>query len=292
MMEIFRANGEHIHSNIGKNNKSMTIYTSAFNLINNQFDYLPSIDNFCKFAENVVVAVNTSKDDTLKQLLLINKAYANLTIVESDFSYDDPLLDGKIKNFALQTAETITNDEIFIGLDLDEKLPIWQHSIWENLGKYLIPEFDSIMIPSINLWGDVGRVRWDTEKNRAYKWYMHRRGLARGPYFKGVKESGHLNVEVSDGTELVDIEGNLTNSARIDKHLDHITDGEEYFMELLRNNLPYVIHEGYLSFEERIQRNAKFWSEQWKKCSNSDVKVETKVEELSSYPTIPHGLTL
>jgi len=271
----------------------MTIYTSAFNLIKGGFEYLSSLDNFNKFADYVVVACNTSDDDTLKQLKQVAKVYPNLIIVECDFSYSNPLLDGKVKNFALQSAELLTPSQTMIGIDLDEKIPLNQQDIWRNLGNYLLPEYDSILIPSINLWGDSESVRWDEKKNRAYKWYLHRKGFNRGPFYGGLKEDGYLDITKSDGTELIDIGGNLTRSIRIDGHLDHITNGEEYFAALVSNNLPYVIHEGYLSLENRIGRNKSFWGEQWKSCSNDQtIRVPLTVEELAQYPTIKHNLPI
>lgn len=270
----------------------MVIYSSAFNIIRGKFEYLSSVDNFCKFADKVVIACNTSTDGTLSELHRATKDYHNLYIIESDISYDDPLLDGKVKNVALHAAESLFTDDTLIGLDLDEKIPLSQKDTWRNLSNYLFPEYDSIFIPSINLWGDYESVRWDEEKNRAYKWYMHGRGFNRAPYWKGLKEDGKLNIEVSDGTELVAIDGNLTKSIKIDQHLDKITTHKRYFESLDSNNLPYVIHEGYLSFSSRISRNFAFWSEQWSKCSGTDVKIPMNEGELSKYPTVKHGLKL
>ena len=52
-----------------------SIYSSAFNLIKNNFDYKEAIDNFCNFAEEVVIAVNTSEDDTLQVLQNLSSEY-------------------------------------------------------------------------------------------------------------------------------------------------------------------------------------------------------------------------
>jgi hypothetical protein len=124
-----------------------SIYTSAFNLIKNKFPYKKTIDNFCKIANEVVIAVNRSEDSTLEEIKAL--PYNNLKIIESNISYDDPLLDGKVKNIALQN----TNEEFKIGLDLDEYIPLNQKNIWENLAYQLrLDEAQCYMIASLNLY--------------------------------------------------------------------------------------------------------------------------------------------
>jgi formyltetrahydrofolate synthetase len=56
----------------------MTLYSSAFNLLDNSFSYKETIDNFCNFADNVCVAINISKDNTLDELNKLTKIYKNL----------------------------------------------------------------------------------------------------------------------------------------------------------------------------------------------------------------------
>ena len=78
-----------------------SIYSSAFNLIKNKFDYESAIENFCTFAEEVVIAVNTSEDNTYETLLELSSKYQNLKVIPTSFSYGDILFDGKIKNAPL-----------------------------------------------------------------------------------------------------------------------------------------------------------------------------------------------
>ena len=111
----------------------ISIYSSAFNLIKNNFNYKVSLENFSTFADEVVIAINNSEDDTLEKLILYSKQFNNVKIIPVDISYNDPLLDGKIKNIALQS----TTEEIKINLDMDEYIPLWQKPIWYNLATQL-----------------------------------------------------------------------------------------------------------------------------------------------------------
>jgi hypothetical protein len=44
------------------------IYTTAFNIIKNNFDYKDAIRNWLLYADHISIAVNTSDDDTLNSL--------------------------------------------------------------------------------------------------------------------------------------------------------------------------------------------------------------------------------
>lgn len=224
----------------------ISIYSSAFNLINNNFDYLFIIDNFCNISDEVVIAVNTSIDSTYEILSKLCSKYKNLKIIDTNFSYDDPLLDGKIKNEALQSSTM----PIKIGLDMDEYIPIWQKNIWISLSNQLLKD-DCLcyMVPSINLY-----------KNCEYyfsitpKWYIHKSGLFRGPVNFAKKQNGFIDTSKSDTCELIDSYGDLVYSKMCPSNI-----------ELLREEkYPFVVHMGYLSLENRIIRNNNFWNNHWK----------------------------
>jgi hypothetical protein len=222
-----------------------SIYTSAFNLIKNSFNYKISIKRFCDFADEVVVCVNTSIDNTYEELILLKSIYNNLVVIESDFSYSDPLLDGKIKNAALQS----TSNEIKIGLDMDEYIPLWQKPMWDDLAFMLKNhEVDCFMIPSINLYKDK-----DHYFSISPKWYLHKDGLFRGAAKYAINIDGTVNTNYSDTCELIYSNGCIVNNAST------ICDIES----LRENNLPFVVHEGYLDLDARLIRNKNFWSDHW-----------------------------
>jgi len=224
----------------------ISIYSSAFNLIKNGFDYKKSINRFCAFADEVVICVNTSEDGTLEELKKLKEEFSNLVIVESHYSYKDPWLDGKIKNNALQS----TTSEIKVGLDMDEYIPQWQKPMWTTMAYGLLGEyfFDCYMVPSINLYKDK-----DHYFSITPKWYIHKDGLFRGPVNYARKPDGTINTQVSDSCELIDANGYIARSTQFSKKLEDLQSG----------NFPFVVHEGYVNLDARLLRNENFWAKHW-----------------------------
>jgi hypothetical protein len=224
-----------------------SIYTSAFNLIKNNFNYKFHIQNFSQFAEEVIIAINTSEDNSLNEIRnFVIENYNNVHILETNFSYNDPLLDGKIKNAALQS----TTKDIKISLDMDEYIPLWQKSIWENLSIQLCySPAKALMIPSINLYKDK-----DNYFSITPKWYMHKKELYRGAVNFAKKLNGTIDTSKSDTCELIDKDGNLVYSSQT-----------PFDIESLRTkNYPFVVHTGYVNLNNRILRNNNFWEKHWK----------------------------
>jgi len=238
-----------------------SIYTSAFNLIKNRFNYKFAIESFSKFADEVIIAVNTSEDNTTNKILdFIIRHTRNVFIIETNIDYTDPLLDGKIKNTALQG----TSKPIKIGLDMDEYIPLWQKPIWENIANQLqYSPAKSIMIPSVNLYKDK-----DHYFSITPKWYMHKEGLYRGPVNFAKQKDGTIDTSKSDTCELIDENGNLVYSLQTPNDIN----------SLQSNNFPFVIHNGYLNLENRILRNKNFWKEHWK-VESGGIEPNHKVHE-------------
>lgn len=254
----------------------ISIYSSAFNLIKNKFDYHSTIDRFCKIADEVIIAVNNSEDETYECIQKLTKDYYNLKIINTNFSYEDPLLDGKIKNSALQESTM----SIKIGLDMDEYIPLWQKNIWLLLAHNLLEDKClCYMIPSINLYKDEHHYFSITPK-----WYMHKSGLFRGPVNFGKKENGLIDTSKSDTCELIDSHGNLVYSK--------VTPTQ---IESLRNNTaPFVVHTGYLSLSNRLLRNKNFWKKHWLIESggeNPPHKIHESLEDFD-YQTKQHKLSI
>lgn len=255
----------------------ISIYSSAFNLIKNGFDYKNSIQRFCVFADEVVICVNVSEDRTLEELKKLTGEFPNLIIAESHYSYDDPLLDGKIKNNALQS----TRGEIKIGLDMDEYIPLWQRGMWSQiaLGLSRDHEHDCYMVPSVNLYKD---------KNHYFsitpKWYIHKSGLFRGPVNYARKPDGTINTKVSDSCELIDYAGYIVKSAQFSKKIEDLESGL----------FPFVVHEGYIDLDARLLRNKNFWAKHWLTESggeNPAHKIHSSMEDFEE-PYISHNLRL
>lgn len=254
----------------------LSIYSSAFNLIKNNFDYKTSIDNFCNLANEVVIAINKSEDETFESLKSFLSIYNNLKILQTDISYDDPLLDGKIKNEALQA----TSEEFKIGLDMDEYIPIQQKEMWENLAYQLrFDDVDCYMMPSLNLYKDKNHYFSITSK-----WYLHKSNLYRGPVNFGRKNNGTVDIAKSDTCELIYQNGELVKSKFLPNDI-----------QLLRQkNVPFVVHTGYLNLDNRILRNKNFWIKHWEIESGGEKpnhKVHSSIEEFNE-PHFEHLLDI
>ena len=264
-----------------------SIYSSAFNLVKNNFDYKEAVDNFCKFAEEVVIAVNTSEDNTLEALQSLSSEYDNLKIISTDLSYEDPFVDGKIKNEALQA----TTQEFKIGLDMDERIPSYSKYSWINLASTLrFSNTNGYLIPSINLWGDKESIRWDNKENIKFKWYLHKSGLYRGTHKEAIKDDGHVDIEKSDTCDLIDSEGNLV---QCDHYFDSDVDTLQKYKIFLKANPIYVFHLGCLDFDKKVQLNKNFWKKHWELEAGREVNnIATDVKEFKKFQTQKHELEL
>lgn len=248
----------------------LCIYTSGFNLIQNGFDFRSALDKFIAFADEVVIAINTSDDDTLAQVLKYSEDKTDkLKIVLTAYSYDDPDLDGKIKNAALQA----TTKAIKIGLDLDEYIPLSQKHRWTKWIKLLnLSDHEALLIPSVNLYRD----------NRHYasigfKWYVHKDGLYRGTVNFAKREDGTHDITRSDSCELIDENGNLANAYQI---LNGPTSDIDLEFAIRTGGLPYVIHTGYVDLPLRIHRNTNFWKRHWETEEGHPVDIPLTLAQL------------
>lgn len=271
---------------------SFSIYTSAFNVLNGRFPYFDALQNFCGFAEEVIVAVNKSEDNTLDAINLSFEELDNngfkckKKIVETDFSYEDPWLDGKIKNAALQQ----TTNKWKIGLDLDERIPLKAKVKW-NMAAMILDRspFDAYLIPSLNLWGDYYHIRWDSERKIDFKWYLHKEGLMRGPVNFGRKSDGCVDIEKSDTCELIYKNGDLVRATSlIDKSC---YDGLENYLSFIRDNL-FVFHLGYANFKDKVHRYETFWKKHWEVESGIEHNKPIEESSLGHHKVYLHGLNL
>ena len=258
-----------------------SIYISAFNLIKNSFPYLKNLYLACKFADEVIVVVNKSVDETLDLIKSYCNKYNNLKIIETNFDYNDIKFDGACKNMALQA----TTQKVKIQLDLDEYIPLSQKNKWlEYADKLLNTNYECLMIPSIDLFGNKDYIRSD--QNIGIKFRMHKIGLKRGVW-KYAWIDNKINTSKSDSCELLNSNDDLVNSIHIvpQRLLNPI-----FSFEL--NNHIFTIHEGYLDFKYRVNINKNFWKEKWEQRSGHPENVITEIEALKMYPTIKHNLII
>src|SRR6266404_4262124 len=121
----------------------LSIYTSAFNVNKMEYDWQAALTNFLQIADEVVVAVNTSEDDTKDAITAFKEPQMPIRIIETEFGYDDPDLDGRVKNAALQD----TIHPYKLGLDLDERIsPRFKGRLINLTAYFLHDQTDCIML--------------------------------------------------------------------------------------------------------------------------------------------------
>lgn len=239
----------------------LSSYHSAFNLIKNNFNYTAAIDNYCNFFDEVVIAVNTSEDDTLESLNNLKHKYSNLFIYSCDFPYDDYAFDGKIKNFALQKC----TGDFFTLLDLDEFIPLNQKSLWRECAKILELNdlIDCLLIASINLCKDIYHY-----KDISRKFYLHKKGLHRGIWNGAKKKNGKIDISKSDTCEILMPDGNLARCYPVTNKIEDLQTGR----------YPFVFHDWGTNLNQRIKQN-QIWRGVWENRAGEVLKDEILTQE-------------
>jgi hypothetical protein len=186
---------------------------------------------------------------------------------------------GKIENTALQNCDA----DLLIQQNLDERFRCDKQILFK-LGESLINQNNvySYFIPVINLYGshneyiDISR-----------KWYIHKRGLNRGPVNFGIKNNGLPDYNKTSTDELIDSNGNLVPTFPLLENLS-LNSISDY----IYSGMPVIYHLGYVDFGERISRN-KFWIDFWEKATGGDKNNHAKsIEELAEKNTKKHNLPL
>ena len=266
-----------------------SIYSTAFNVIKNSFDYKEAVHNFCSFAEEVVISINQSEDDTLEAFKELCKEYDNLKLIKADVSYDDPCLDGKLFNVAIQS----TTQEFKILLGLDQRIPLYQRGDWERLAYQMrFSDFDAYMIPILDLWGATRKLRWDKDNNVSFMWALHRGDLYRGPVDFARLDNGKYDPSKSDSNELIYEDGSLVRSQQ---YLMGQCQTLQSYLETLKIQNVFLYHIGYVNFENRVKVNKDIWQKQWEEIRPAEKRenqVAVTEAELEQYETFEHGLKL
>ncbi len=261
-----------------------SIYASAFNLIKNNFDYKGALNNFSAFADEVVLAINTSEDNTFEvlQSYITEKGYTNVVLIQTSFDYKDNEFDGKIKNAALQA----TKQPLKVSMDMDERIPLSQKDKWIQYGNIMLQSnMMAFFVPTIDLWGDKDHIRMHS--GIGVKWRIHKKGCKRGVVNSARRMDGKIDTSMSDTCELIDAGGELIPTA-------HIITNPTYMMPIHAKFLkPYIytVHYGYLDFQYRLNIN-KFWKEKWEDRSGQPENVATTIQELTKEKVIKHNLPL
>jgi hypothetical protein len=261
-----------------------SIYTTLFNYSSNKFNVDSHLDNFSVWADEVVVATIEDADGTYEYLVENKKDYPKLRVIRTELKQFTPTFDGDLKNAALQAC----GGDILLQLDFDEKMSLHNLEYWDKLSEIILESdvFQAAFIPSINLYGDKEHFSSFTSK-----WYLHKRGLKRGVVNFAKNADGTHDTNKSDSCELLNTYGDLVPAFL---YFDEPSfPSKETAANFLREqNLPYVVHYGWIDLERRVEINRNFWRKQWGAEAGREVEVATELSKLEKREMFKHGLIL
>jgi len=251
-----------------------SVYSQVWNAKTYNIDYKAALINFMNFLEEddeIVIAVNTSEDETLDNVVSFTASlpFKNIIVVPTDFSYTDIEFDGKIKNEALQK----TTREIKIQMDIDERFDLNQKDIWRSMGKSLWMSKEYItgwLVNTIDVYETLKHAKIGDVIGQKFR--MHIGGISRGvPNEAWLVGRTSFDTSVSDSTEPIDSKGNLINNFAF-------------------SSLGYTVHLGYLNYKYRAKLD-EFWNPHWKLRSGNTKEEDLKtVESLQKIEICEHNL--
>ncbi len=265
-------------------NYKTSIYFHAFNLTAYPFSYKEAVDNFTKFADEVVCATFVCKDNSHLLLKELEKQYSNFKVIVSDVTTDDVRFDGKLKTIALQN----TTNPVKIIADCDEYFPLSNKEKWEPFIALLMetPDIDGLFIPSLDCWGQKTHIR--IKENIGFKFRIHKDTVKERGVIKNAENGdGTWKTDMSDSTEPLNSQGELANFAHVVPPMLYTP---LHCPQLI--NYPYVLHYGYVDAKARAKLNKDFWAKQWALRAGKEVCISVDEKELDNQPTIEHTLPL
>lgn len=261
-----------------------SIYTTLFNYKLNKFNVDEHLNNFSVWADEVVVATIEDTDDTLGFLTEKQKIFPKLRVIKTNLKQFTPTFDGDLKDAALQSC----GGDILLQLDFDEKMSLHNLEYWDKLSEILLESdtFEAAFIPSVNLYGDKEHFSSFTSK-----WYLHKRGLRRGVVNFAKNADGTHDTNKSDSCELLNQYGDLVPAFLYFDEAAFPT--KEAAANFLRDqNLPYVVHYGWIDLERRVEINRNFWRKQWGAEAGREVEVATELNKLEKREMFKHNLII
>jgi hypothetical protein len=264
----------------------LSAYVSAFNLLANGLPYEDPLRAMLAMFDEVVVAVNTSTDDTAATLRAFEGGA--LKVVETSFAYTDVTFDGATKDVALQAC-TQEPDRVYVQMDMDEMVPLSQRDLWRRYAAELLamPGVDCWMIPTVDLWGSMDTIRAD--RPLGVKFRMHKGGLRRGVWKQAWIGRTRFDTSRSDSCELIDSRGELARTM----HAVPPPFLQPALVSMLNGQYPYTLHLGYVSLEQRVRINRAIWADHWTlRNGGADAGVATRLDQLTDVPLVPHRLAL
>ena len=268
------------------NEMKVSAYGYLFNSDKFDFNLDLTVSNFCEFFDEVCCCTLKSDKTTIKKLREFQNKFKNFKIVEEDLDIEkDNRFDGKLKTSALSHCK----NELKAIVDFDEIFPISNKEKWNEACRALLESnFDGLLIPSVDLWGDENLIKKSSfigEKFRLHKGTVVKRGVLKEAEIDGI----HFDTSMSDSTEPLLLDGSLANFARIvpSEYLNPVN--SKYLKEY-----PYSLHYGWVDFKRKAEIGKVFWKKHWENRSGHDEDIPTTEEEIleKNIETLRHEIPL
>lgn len=270
---------------------SLSIYGTGYNLQKMGFSWKETLQNWLDFLHHsgeIVIAVNTSEDDTVNLIrqyvasTLQSHSQISVKVIDAEIPYTDPEFDGKLKALALSHC----TQPYAMLLDFDELLVPSQRALWVGLARDMEMDysFDSYLVPVVDIFGDEQHY-----KGIGTKFYIHRNtsNITRGVHKQAYREDGSIDKTKSDTTEAIYKDSREIIRAKQLVMMDlpqYITVG------CLESGVtPFVVHLGWLNLEQRVKQSA-FWRPHWDNRDKHSQEPETTLVDLEKIPRYHHNL--
>ena len=259
-----------------------SIYSTAFRLQGNtSFNVIGALSNWAMYADEISIACG---DEPSAQRVEDAARYGGypvkITRTSIDFT-NDPFAYGKTENAALQAC----SGDLLIQQNLDERIRVDPKRLSEM---YHILKGDNkvsaFWVPTIDLYGTTERCL----PKVGQKWYIHQRGLFRGPVNFGIKPDGRPDYNKTSSDELLNGNGDLVPTARLARDYSL-----PFLPSYVADGWPITYHLGYLSLtQDRLDRSL-WWKSFWTRATGGDENQHpTTLEELASKSAVEHHLPL
>jgi hypothetical protein len=261
----------------------VSIYSTCWGMAGpaaKSFDIPGALSNWSVYADEISVACGDEPSAQLIEAAARVGGYP-VKVARTSFNFQsDPFAYGKTENAALQAC----SGDLLIQQNLDERLLVNPQRLSEL---YHILKGDNkvsaFWVPTMDLYGSVDRYLPPCGK----KWYVHQRGLFRGPVTFGLKGDGRPDYNKTSTDELIDGTGNLVPTAALIRDLS-LSSLQRY----VADGWPITYHLGYLSLGDRLERSI-WWKDFWTMATAGDPnKHPTSMAELAARETVVHGLPL
>jgi ADP-heptose:LPS heptosyltransferase/glycosyltransferase involved in cell wall biosynthesis len=259
-------------------------YTHVLNAESQGFPYEQSIRSMLGFCDTVVVVEGGSTDGTKETLDKLKEEHGErLNVIEHQWDWDEPAMDGMQKAFGRAMCDVGPNDFLW-QQDADEVVHEKDYAKIKKFVKRFPKDTDLVSLPVVELWGDKETVRTD---RHSWKWRLSRNNFRithginkHAKVFDESTGKTFARKNMSDGCEYIDImTGDMIPHKNFyDTRLDFLRQKnvEEYAdnMNRIFDELPSVYHYSWCDLERKVRNFKDFWDKCWSNLYNEQNPVK------------------